>query len=238
MAIQKGDIKFTGKIGDLVGRQVNGQLILSKPGGFTSEGLEAGKDTNYKKVHELNIEWTCSTTLASSIYQLLKAALDDSHFSNRPHNFLTGHFQRTRIYDDAPSGQRRPTIQSLHTLRNVSLNEEAKGIWHIRPTIEPGEKEGTLHFKNLLTDLKWPFEADLLRLMAINMQIDLEELTVAKAHIAYIDVPREDATDPVEWSFPTYPETSLCALAVKFYQTVNKTNYELNNHLFKALHFI
>ena len=36
MAIQTGIIQFTGKLGHLLGRKVNGKHIIQEPGGFTT----------------------------------------------------------------------------------------------------------------------------------------------------------------------------------------------------------
>ena len=52
MAKQRGINPFTGKVGEVVGRKLNGEYIISAPGSFTSEKLQAGKKDQFKAVFE------------------------------------------------------------------------------------------------------------------------------------------------------------------------------------------
>lgn len=238
MAILKGDIKFTGKIGGLVGRKVNNKFIISTPGGFSSERLERGRNKQFKKVFQNATEFGMSSRLATGIYNSLKSILGYTYFSDKTYNALMSRIHPLRVFDtQSQKGKRRPTIHTLNQLRNFCFNSRAVSTWKIQPRLVQNPNETpNMSLNNALKDIKWPINADKIRLSAIHMQIDIPNITVTATNAEYIEIDRPDANQPIEWALETIPSNTLTALAVEFYQVINNHSYQLLNRDFKPLH--
>src|SRR5690554_3397929 len=162
MAKQHGINPFTGKLGDVVGRKLNGEYIISAPGGFTKEKLEEGKHDQFKAVFDNASEFGRSSLMASAIYQTIdkvefSASLDPQAFNN-----LVSKLQTFLKYDrEHPKGKRKPNETAIMQLVGYQFNPPAQNTLKYNLVItETNKTHITITIPRGANQFIWPKPAD------------------------------------------------------------------------------
>jgi hypothetical protein len=231
MAEQIGPIPFKGRLGNIIGKTVNGKHILSLPGGFTSKGLKDPSKKNYKRVRENYNEFGFSSRMSLAVFRALVAKTSAAHFHSRASSKLTGKMHRYRVFDtQSPRGQRKPTQGALSLLKDHYLSDPNLNPWREQPQLIQSSNT-SIEFRiskpsAALKIREEPFPK--LRVKSIALQIDFDTLTVINTKETHIDLDLNSST-PIEWSMNLFSENTLIALATTFYLENNGFQYPLSD---------
>jgi hypothetical protein len=229
MGIQTGSITFKGKLGNVVGRMVNGTPVIQTPGGFTSEKLKRGRTKKYVRVFENATEFGLSTNLAKAIHLIPDASLHRSHRGVHAFQKLVGKIHSLRTLDtDNPRGRRRPTADTLKYLVGHEFNPSSTPTLKVNYSILTINSESIeVNIFNPINNLRWPAAADGVELISFSAQPDetLQKVTnlSRQSQPFQLDTTENDLT----MIAPLFPERTLIILALRFYQVLNERIYPL-----------
>lgn len=227
MAKQHGINPFTGKLGDVVGRKLNGEFITSAPGGFTKEGLKQGKDGIYKKTFENATEFSRCSRLATAIYNSVDRKEFVSNIYSKTHTSLVGTLVNFLKYDTThPKGKREPNEISLLQLTDFPFNPPAsQTIKHKIPITNSDETTLTVTLTHGSAQFKWPDNAAAIQLFFHLIPINLATFS-ALPPAMYAEEWRKDEI-PTNYQIPI--QTSLCPslllIGARFMEEVNGKYY-------------
>lgn len=219
MAEQIGPFQFRGKLGNLVGKQVNGKLIVTTPGGLTSKAIKDKSRKSNKRIHENQREYARATILANNIYRNLKGQTSLAHFRQYTQASLSGRLFKLRVMDTVSKrGDRKPTIGALSLLKGYRMSDPNLNPWSAEPTLE---KISDTQIKATISKPETAFNfynehSEKLSVKIIVQHIDLEKRKVldVKAFDQPVDY---HSNQPVEWTADLFPENSLVSIATNFY---------------------
>ncbi|NEN24489.1 hypothetical protein G3O08_13350 [Cryomorpha ignava] len=136
MAKQHGINPFTGKLGEVVGRKLNGVFITSLPGGFTSEGLKNGKDDKYIEVFNNSTQFGKASLMATAIYNTINRKEFKANIKGTAHEKMVGKLRIFAKYDkENPKGKRKPTETAMMQLVDYQFNPPAMNTIREKPHI-------------------------------------------------------------------------------------------------------
>jgi len=229
MAKQKGINPFTGKLGEVVGRKLNGEFIFQRPGGFTSEALQAGKETNYKKTFENANEFKKSTLMASAIYGIIDRIEFKANIHRKAHPLMVGALRRFCKYDKInPKGKRQPNETALMQLVDYSFNPSAKNTLKEKLQItEDDETNLTVTLNKGARQFTWPKKAAAVQLFFYTARINFKKQKARKAAFHYHELLKEEITANYQIRIPTPPGNCLLLIGARFLEEVNNDFYVL-----------
>ena len=229
MAKQHGINPFTGKLGEVVGRKLNGEFITQRPGGFTSEALKAGKETNYKKTYENANEFSLCSRMASAIYGTVDRIEFKANIHGDAYKKMAGDLRRFCKYDKInPKGKRRPNETALMQLVNYSFNPSAKNTLKEKPQIaEDDETNLTVTLNKGARQFAWPKNAAAIQLFFYTARINFKKQKVRKAAFHYQELLKEEIAANHQIRIPTPPGNCLLLIGARFLEEVNNDFYVL-----------
>jgi hypothetical protein len=223
MAEQIGPFQFRGKLGNLVGKQVNGKNIVTTPGGLSSKQIKDKSRKSNKRIHENWNEFRMATRLANKIYQNLKGQTSIAHFHPDAQARLTGEILKFRVLDTTSArGERKPTVGALSLLKDYFLSDPKLNIWSDLPQIEKNDDDQIkITIRNPETAFNLYKEySDNLKVKVIIQHIDLDNLVVLEVK-SFDQTVDYHSTQAVEWTAQLFPDHNLVAIATHFYKENN-----------------
>lgn len=229
MAKQHGINPFTGKIGDVVGRKLNGEFITSAPGGFTKEGLKEGKDGKYKKTFQNASEFSRCSTLATAIYNSVDRREFVSNIYSKTHTSLVGTLVNFLKYDTTnPRGKRAPNEISLLQLTDFQFNPPAREtIKHKIQIHETDETNLTITLTHGSAQFKWPETAAAIQLFFHLIPIDLDSFHALSPALYVEELRKDEIPTDYQIQVPTPAAPSLLLIGARFMEEVNGKYYLL-----------
>jgi hypothetical protein len=239
MARQEGTNRFIGKLGDVVGRKVNGKYIVSKPGGFTSKRLQEEKETTYLATSQNWAEFGKCSDASKAIIK----TIDEEYTSNKStyaFQRLTGALFRKAHADTAvPRGKRRPTPQILEELVGYSLNREAASIRDIVYNITDLDRTHiAVHMPRLSARVQWPNEADGVELFFFGIHLDLKKLTTSGNTFTNAFYTKKELKQITEMIVDAPAKSCILFAGHRFYQLVNNNYYLIQNKKYSPLQMV
>jgi hypothetical protein len=238
MAIQTSPYTFKGKLGNLIGRVVDGKTVLQRPGGFSSAALKKGKKKKYARVFENASEFAKSTNLAKALYYIPDADMMKSHFGKRAFQQLVGTIHNLRKLDTQnPRGQRTPTSATLQNLVNYSFNPPAAATFRVSPQLHPQTDQSlSLTLPNPLEFLKWPNQAGGFECIAFSVQIDPSFQSVIQKVRQTKNILLSQAEEDFSMQLQTFPSHTLILIAGRFLNATNDQLYPLRDSTYSPFY--
>jgi hypothetical protein len=237
MGIQTGSITFKGKLGNVVGRMVNGTPVIQTLGGFTSENLRKGRKKQYARVFENANEFAYSTNLAKAIHYIPDASIHKTHHGNHAFQKLISKIHQLRTLDaQNPRGQRRPTTDTLKYLVSHQFNPPAARTIRTKLTYMETDPENlSISLTDPLNNLLWPDSASGVELIAYTAQLDpdLQRVTQQERRSQVLLI--QEAHQDLALTAPLLPSRSLLIVAIRFCQVLGDLIYPLADASFSPM---
>ncbi len=229
MAEQIGPFQFKGKLGNLVGKQINGKYIVSLPGGPTAAQLKDKSREGNKRIHENQAEFSSAFLFAKDIYLDIKNHTSPGHFHAHACAKLGGRLYMLRTMDtDSPRGQRKPNIAAVSLLKDFRLSDPNQNPWNAPPSFQRiSETELNLEINNPSTALNFTKEGDekfAVRVIVQHLDIENRKVLSSAATEQVLDL---TSTAPVSWNVEIYPENTLVTIATNFFLENNGFQFPL-----------
>ena len=238
MAKQHGITPFTGKLGEVVGRKLNGIFIFSRPGGFTPESLEAGKDNIYKEVFNNANEFGRASLMATAIYGTIDRKEFAANINGKAHETLVGILRTSAKYDRThPKGKRKPNETAIMQLVGYSLNPPADNTIPRKLKIEETDETTlTITLNHGVDQFQWHEAAHAIQLFFYTTQIDFQNQTAPNPAFHYQEMHLDDIEVNHQIQIPTLPGNCLLFIGARFLEEVNGNYYLLNNKTHSPLY--
>ena len=219
MAESTGPLQFKGRLGNLIGRQVDGKNIISLPGGFTSEKLKDRSNEKLARVRENYDEYKYSSLMSLAIFRSLKSKTSKAHFHSKASGKLTGKLQILRVMDtESVRGERKPTVGALSLLKDHRLSDSKLNPWLSEPLIQ---KLDDLTLKVSIPDPSSCLNGNESNHKKMTVKLIVQEIDIPNQKVTNVkDFPQEinlESNQPVEWSATLFPQHSLVSVSTHFY---------------------
>lgn len=237
MAKQHGITPFTGKLGEVVGRKLNGIFIFSTPGGFTPESLKAGKDTIYKEVFKNANEFAKASSMASAIYDTIDRKEFVANIHGKACKTLVGILRVSAKYDRIHSkGKRIPNETAIMQLVGFSLNPPADNTILRKLKIEEVDATTlTITLNHGVDQFEWPKAAHAIQLFFYTTQINFKNQSAPNPAFHYKEMHKDDIQVNEQIEIPTPPGNCLLFIGARFLEEVNGDYYLLNTKIHSPL---
>ncbi len=231
MAKQRGINPFTGKVGEVVGRKLNGEYIISAPGGFTSEKLQAGKKDQFKAVFENASEFRRASMMASAIYKTIDKDEFSANLHGKAYNYLVGQLQNFLKYDKVhPKGKRKPNETAIMQSVGYQFNPPAQSTLKDNLQItETDQTNLTITIPRGGDQFVWPKPAAAIQLFFNTAQIDYQNQTAPNPAFHFEELRKEEIPPNHQIQIPTPPGNCLLLIGARFLEEVNNDFYLLHN---------
>lgn len=239
MAKQAGAYGFRGKMGDVVGRRINGQLVVGRPGGFTKETWQKNaKNPDFAPRKEAT-EFAVSSSMAREVYQICDLDIATSHRDPKAYKRLVAHFQKFKILDRTNAkGNKRPTPGAFHHLTRFKFNTQSSLFDFIMPSYESEGRDLIYRFPGFKNCISWPHQANTVEFIGYSVEVDFTNLTCINRLCTYLNKTFDELSSPFEFTIPGQPKNTLFLAAIRFYQTQADYPYPLSDRTISPMKII
>ncbi|MCZ4410189.1 hypothetical protein O3Q51_15305 [Cryomorphaceae bacterium 1068] len=239
MAKQTGPYGFRGKIGDVVGRQINGQLVVGKPGGFTKETWKNNANNPDYAPRKEASEFASSSSMAKEVYRICDLDLSTSHRDPKAYKRLVAHFQKFRILDRSnPKGKKRPSIGAFHHLTGFAFNTQSSLFDLIMPPHLFTGTELSYEFPGFQFLSQLPTQANTIEFIGYAVEIDFKNLTCINRISTYLTKSFTELSEHFNFTINSHSKNTLYIVAIRFYDNVSDYLYPLSDRFFSPMRIV
>jgi hypothetical protein len=218
MAKQAGTYGFRGKLGEVVGRRINGQLVVGKPGGFTKETWKKNAQNPDFAPRKEAGEFAASSSMAKAVYRICDADMATSHCDPRAYKRLVSHFQNFRILDRSnPKGKKRPGPGAFHHLVDFNLNMKSRLFDLILPSPDFRDNDLVFDISDIHLPKSLPEEVNALEFIGFSAEVDFKSLTCINRVSTYLLKSFDELSAPFEFIIPGQTQNALFLAAIRCY---------------------
>ena len=241
MAKLKGVFKFTGTIGGVTARKVNGEYIVQEKSSLDKERVMNAEEFFHSRLAMDDFRTACygAKLLREAFYTTGKTAGDRNQYAS-----LTGFFRKLQETDTVnPKGQKQLSACNLDRIREFSWNKKASmhSILYAQPSmtadLEAGTVTATIPALNPRDKIRAPHGTSHYRLTLNGAAIDFEGRRLSKGlkNTGWLSLKEEQPEQVLEMRLKdTAGRFLFSGIRIEFSQLINGKFYPMNEQTFRG----